>query len=70
METAYNDLPLEVEIRLDMENELTVLRRRLEIETDLGFPVYRKDVIESDICLLYTSPSPRDRTRSRMPSSA
>ena len=23
-----------------------------------------------DICLLYTSPSPRDRTRSRMPSSA
>ena len=22
------------------------------------------------ICLLYTSPSPRDRTRSRMPSSA
>ena len=24
----------------------------------------------SDACLLYTSPSPRDRTRSRMPSSA
>ena len=24
----------------------------------------------SGICLLYTSPSPRDRTRSRMPSSA
>ena len=24
----------------------------------------------SYICLLYTSPSPRDRTRSRMPSSA
>ena len=24
----------------------------------------------SQICLLYTSPSPRDRTRSRMPSSA
>ena len=49
METAYNDLPLAVERKLDMENELTVLRRRLEIETDLGFPVYRKDVIESDI---------------------
>ena len=28
-------------------------------------------VIDQDIiCLLYTSPSPRDRTRSRMPSSA
>ena len=26
--------------------------------------------IEEKICLLYTSPSPRDRTRSRMPSSA
>ena len=25
---------------------------------------------EAEICLLYTSPSPRDRTRSRMPSSA
>ena len=24
----------------------------------------------SHLCLLYTSPSPRDRTRSRMPSSA
>ena len=28
------------------------------------------DVILVDSCLLYTSPSPRDRTRSRMPSSA
>ena len=27
-------------------------------------------VIVNQICLLYTSPSPRDRTRSRMPSSA
>ena len=26
--------------------------------------------ISGNICLLYTSPSPRDRTRSRMPSSA
>ena len=29
-----------------------------------------KDVNLIDLCLLYTSPSPRDRTRSRMPSSA
>jgi len=28
------------------------------------------DAHEIDCCLLYTSPSPRDRTRSRMPSSA
>ena len=26
--------------------------------------------VEPFLCLLYTSPSPRDRTRSRMPSSA
>ena len=29
-----------------------------------------KVVANASICLLYTSPSPRDRTRSRMPSSA
>ena len=29
-----------------------------------------KDIVEDCNCLLYTSPSPRDRTRSRMPSSA
>ena len=27
-------------------------------------------IVVFDLCLLYTSPSPRDRTRSRMPSSA
>ena len=27
-------------------------------------------IVDALICLLYTSPSPRDRTRSRMPSSA
>ena len=31
------------------------------MSNDLGLP---------DICLLYTSPSPRDRQKSRMPSSA
>ena len=29
-----------------------------------------RDVGDASACLLYTSPSPRDRTRSRMPSSA
>ena len=32
--------------------------------------VYRSGSDESKICLLYTSPSPRDKTVSRMPSSA
>ena len=30
----------------------------------------QKKPVEDICCLLYTSPSPRDRTRSRMPSSA
>ena len=30
----------------------------------------RLELARRNICLLYTSPSPRDRTRSRMPSSA
>ena len=30
----------------------------------------KKETPETDDCLLYTSPSPRDRQKSRMPSSA
>ena len=33
-------------------------------------PVVEEIYDENYACLLYTSPSPRDRTRSRMPSSA
>ena len=36
----------------------------------IGFFLTNEDVVNFDTCLLYTSPSPRDRTRSRMPSSA
>ena len=31
---------------------------------------FERFVLDPGTCLLYTSPSPRDRTRSRMPSSA
>ena len=44
---------------LDPENAQSVAE-------ELGCDV----VTDLDTCLLYTSPSPRDRTRSRMPSSA
>ena len=37
---------------------------------DVGHIMACKECIEIGDCLLYTSPSPRDRTRSRMPSSA
>ena len=36
----------------------------------LAFRKYKDSIGEFAVCLLYTSPSPRDRTRSRMPSSA
>ena len=36
----------------------------------LTFPQSRVPVLQDKICLLYTSPSPRDATLSRMPSSA
>ena len=44
----------------------------MPIWRDLGTSVLRGLDIEPEpeTCLLYTSPSPRDRTRSRMPSSA
>ena len=36
----------------------------------MTFASMEKQFEEANTCLLYTSPSPRDRTRSRMPSSA
>ena len=41
------------------------LARKAFYPARIPFPL-----VHVDTCLLYTSPSPRDRTRSRMPSSA
>ena len=38
--------------------------------SNLVFKVNKPEKAGYKVCLLYTSPSPRDRTRSRMPSSA
>ena len=62
----------------DIESSLLV-KRILSDDPDEVMPPssHRKKLTEQQkrtlvqwICLLYTSPSPRDRTRSRMPSSA
>ena len=45
-------------------------RRRGQLTGDPDAADERIDVGLIGDCLLYTSPSPRDRTRSRMPSSA
>ena len=49
----------------------------LEVEVDVEAPTMeeiedmeRPLAVEDEICLLYTSPSPRDKRQSRMPSSA
>ena len=48
--------------------------RLAEVANSFDVPVactdYNQLLADPEICLLYTSPSPRDRTRSRMPSSA
>ena len=55
------------------DNRLNKAEHKIvELKKEMGQS--EEDIIESDDdpygCLLYTSPSPRDRTRSRMPSSA
>ena len=40
------------------------------VESGVGQQAHERGGHTVDICLLYTSPSPRDRTSSRMPSSA
>ena len=48
--------------------ELQKLGHTCQIESGAGDAAGYSD--QTYTCLLYTSPSPRDRTRSRMPSSA
>ena len=44
------------------------VRQLISIDIEMDFD--NKQAAKSDNCLLYTSPSPRDATLSRMPSSA
>ena len=60
-------------ITLSFKNDMNPIDSRISVEIT---PESALDIIEklnialNKGCLLYTSPSPRDRTRSRMPSSA
>ena len=58
-------------------NKPPVMTNTVSVEIDLAREIYERllsqgwtKTEEFWTCLLYTSPSPRDRTRSRMPSSA
>ena len=69
---------LDVEVRLRLRSELPAVLSRcgtsgILVTHDPAEALAicdRVAVMQDGVCLLYTSPSPRDRTRSRMPSSA
>ena len=51
-------------------DNLQLAERAIELNNLIISDQNSGEQISLDTCLLYTSPSPRDRTRSRMPSSA
>ena len=57
---------------LELQGEVSFLRHVTQALRRHGYRLTLMNLEEDDTqgCLLYTSPSPRDRTRSRMPSSA
>ena len=57
------NLPDDLGIRILNEFSTRVLFQKIH-------PIQEDDIIMASTCLLYTSPSPRDATLSRMPSSA
>ena len=63
IDAVYGDLTVTVGPLLDATNRLDVTYSTVDVDS---FPP--TEGIQA--CLLYTSPSPRDRQRSRMPSSA
>ena len=50
--------------------ELFMAGQRVAARTYIFLPIYCEVAVVYLLCLLYTSPSPRDMRRSRMPSSA
>ena len=60
--------------KFEVENDLIYHPNQISIGTGGKQILYNALMAtlnpEDEVCLLYTSPSPRDRTRSRMPSSA
>ena len=66
------------EQREGLREKIESIMRKYNFSIDLDIPVLnlsagqkqKVEIIRCLICLLYTSPSPRDMRRSRMPSSA
>ena len=58
------------QIRVILDDPAAYQGNRMTQVKSLVDALRARVVGQVDVCLLYTSPSPRDRTRSRMPSSA
>ena len=74
-QTAYNPIPVEIQTAImwamqnDFFDSIEVSQISSSVESLKEYLTTQGTEVCKD-CLLYTSPSPRDRTRSRMPSSA
>ena len=69
------DLPREKRVEIGLTYIYGIGRTtatKICVECNVNVDTRVKDLTEDEVnaCLLYTSPSPRDRTRTRMPSSA
>ena len=70
-ETVFSDRFRALEITAESEFDVEAIIDRVEdAESETITVDYDKHATWCEICLLYTSPSPRDATLSRMPSSA
>ena len=69
---ALADSPSKIQELVNRQNELVKMAQSQHPEYNAGAASFFLIQAEALLyyCLLYTSPSPRDRTRSRMPSSA
>ena len=78
LRAAFGDEPAELKYYRFMEydwNGVPLVISRTGWSSELGYEIFLRDGSKGDmlwdyLCLLYTSPSPRDATLSRMPSSA
>ena len=67
----YKDIDKFVIIIYLINQDLVYFRQNMiKIDYETFYKDKSIEIKKINICLLYTSPSPRDRTRSRMPSSA
>ena len=72
--TKINKKKIEEFIRVDHAGERGAVKiyegQLLALNTLVKDEALKKTIEEMKVCLLYTSPSPRDKRQSRMPSSA